>query len=140
MSLRHGKGKMRFQNSAFPICTIEGEFAHDAPSGLGRVEWADGTEMYGQFINGQLLNGKYFWAYKADCIYTQNQSKTVKRHITDDEVWTGKFERGKLYGYGKHESDTEIYEGEFSHGVPHGEGKLRFLGHEIFDHFEGTFE
>lgn len=95
--------------------------------GHGIMKFADGRTFEGEYINGQMIEGKM--TYQDGSTYSGSWVDGMRHGrgkcvFTDDSIYEGEFREGEFCGLGKMSwSDGGWYEGEWWNGEMHGKGK-----------------
>mmetsp|Transcript_7257 Transcript_7257/g.14866 ORF Transcript_7257/g.14866 Transcript_7257/m.14866 type:complete len:725 (-) Transcript_7257:162-2336(-) len=124
---RHGRwtGQGRLSNGDGDF--YEGGLKSDHKHGGGVMKFADGRIFEGEYINGQMVEGKM--TYQDGSTYTGGWVDGMRHGrgrcvFTDQSVYEGEFREGEFFGFGKMSwSDGGWYEGEWYNGEMQGYGK-----------------
>ena len=124
---RHGRwtGQGRLSNGDGDF--YEGGLKGDHKHGRGVMKFADGRIFEGEYINGQMVDGKM--TYQDGSTFTGGWLDGMRHGrgrcvFTDQSVYEGEFREGEFCGFGKMSwSDGGWYEGEWRNGEMQGQGK-----------------
>jgi hypothetical protein len=105
----------------------EGGLKNDHKHGRGVMKFADGRTFVGEYVNGQMIEGKM--TYQDGSTYAGSWVDGMRHGrgrcvFSDQSVYEGEFREGEFFGYGRMSwSDGGWYEGEWFNGEMHGRGK-----------------
>ena len=105
----------------------EGGLKNDHKHGRGVMKFADGRTFEGEYIGGQMIEGKM--TYQDGSTYNGSWVDGMRHGhgkcvFTDLSIYEGEFREGEFFGHGKMSwSDGGYYEGEWWNGEMHGRGK-----------------
>eukprot|EP00977_Amphora_coffeiformis_P021457 scaffold9369_cov182-Amphora_coffeaeformis.AAC.2 len=105
----------------------EGGLKNDHKHGRGVMRFADGRIFEGEYVNGQMVEGKMI--YQDGSTYSGSWVNGMRHGhgrcvFTDNSVYEGELKEGEFFGHGKMAwSDGGWYEGEFYNGEMQGFGK-----------------
>jgi len=124
---KHGRwtGQGRLSNGDGDF--YQGGLKNDHKHGMGIMKFADGRTFEGEYINGQMIEGRM--TYQDGSTYSGSWVDGMRHGrgkcvFTDDSVYEGEFREGEFSGQGKMAwSDGGWYQGEWWNGEMHGKGK-----------------
>lgn len=105
----------------------EGGLKNDHKHGRGVMRFADGRTFVGEYVNGQMIEGKM--TYQDGSTYAGSWVDGMRHGrgrcvFADQSIYEGEFREGEFFGYGRMAwSDGGWYEGEWFNGEMHGRGK-----------------
>lgn len=105
----------------------EGGLKHDHKHGTGIMRFADGRLFEGEYIRGQMIQGKM--TYQDGSVYEGSWVDGMRHGrgkciFVDGSQYEGKFHEGNFHGHGKMAwADGGYYSGDWCDGEMHGEGK-----------------
>lgn len=105
----------------------EGGLKNDHKHGTGTMRFADGRVFEGEYIRGQMINGKM--TYQDGSVYAGSWVDGMRHGrgkciFVDGSEYDGEFKEGNFHGQGKMTwNDGGWYKGEWCDGEMHGQGK-----------------
>lgn len=105
----------------------KGGVKNDLKHGQGTLEYADGRTFEGEYLNGQMLEGRMI--YQDGSTYTGSWVDGMRHGrgkcvFTEGSTYEGEFKEGEFDGHGKFTwEDGGWYKGEWVNGNMHGLGR-----------------